>query len=101
MGRWGDGYGVHTSPSVCYRRDCQPPNPPILGGYEIFRFPQNWGLGGGLPGTLLDSATCVYTVGGDGEWGVRMQPEKLKFPTPLPSTLYHLPLHPLPFKVID
>jgi hypothetical protein len=34
----------------------------ILGVYEIFRFPQNWGLGGGLLGTLLDSSTCVYTV---------------------------------------
>ncbi len=47
------GCCVHISPSICQCRDISPPNPPILGGYEILRFPQNWGLGGGSPATLL------------------------------------------------
>jgi hypothetical protein len=42
---------THAVPSYRHLPEL-PPNPPILGGYEIegdfvkIRFPQNWGLGG-------------------------------------------------------
>jgi hypothetical protein len=63
---------VYTQVGIDFVAALSPPKSPflacevaIMGDFELASpgfLPQNWGPGGGSPGSDLDSITCVYTA---------------------------------------